>query len=90
MKDSRSGAMSATIPEQIGVAHIGLQHVHRFVPRHVPHLEYRGAAAGGFALPPNYVGTRVHGGSKHAPRGGACEHPHTVNALSIHASAPTR
>jgi hypothetical protein len=90
MKDSRSGAMSATIPEQIGVAHIGLQHVHRFVPRHVPHLEYRGAAAGGFALPPNYVGTRVHGGSSMRRAGAHVSIPHTVNALSIHAGAPTR
>ena len=35
------------IAEQIGVAHVGLQHIHRLVPRHVPHLEHRGAAAGG-------------------------------------------
>jgi hypothetical protein len=33
------------IPEQIGVAHVGLEHVHRFVPRNVPHLENGGAAA---------------------------------------------
>jgi hypothetical protein len=33
------------IPEQIGVAHIGLQHVHALVPAHVPHLERRSAAA---------------------------------------------
>jgi hypothetical protein len=34
------------IPEQIGVAHIGLQHIHAFVSRHIPHLEHRSAAAG--------------------------------------------
>jgi hypothetical protein len=34
------------IPEQVGVAHISLQHVHGLVPRHVPHLEHRCAAAG--------------------------------------------
>jgi hypothetical protein len=33
------------IPEQIGVAHIGLQDIHAFVPRHVPHLEHGSAAA---------------------------------------------
>jgi hypothetical protein len=33
------------IPEQIGVAHIGLQHVHAFVPAHVAHLENAGAPA---------------------------------------------
>jgi hypothetical protein len=34
------------IPEQIGVAHVCLQHVHALVPRHVPHLEHGGTAAG--------------------------------------------
>jgi hypothetical protein len=34
------------VPEQISVAHIGLQHVHDLVPRHVPHLEHGSAAAG--------------------------------------------
>jgi hypothetical protein len=29
----------------IGIAHVGLQHVHGLVPRHVPHLEYPCAAA---------------------------------------------
>jgi hypothetical protein len=33
------------IPEQVGVAHIGLKHVHTLGPRHVPHLKHRGAAA---------------------------------------------
>ena len=33
------------VAEKISVAHIGLQHVHRLVPRHVPHLEHRCAAA---------------------------------------------
>jgi hypothetical protein len=33
------------IPEQIGVSDVGLQHVHRLVQRHVPHLEHGGAAA---------------------------------------------
>jgi hypothetical protein len=37
---------SRMIPEQVGVAHIGQQHVHRLVPRHVPHLEHRCAVAG--------------------------------------------
>jgi hypothetical protein len=34
-------------PEQVGVPHVGLQHVHRLVKRHVPHLEHRSAAARG-------------------------------------------
>jgi hypothetical protein len=33
--------------EEVWVANVGLQHVHRLVPRHVPHLEHRYAAAGG-------------------------------------------
>jgi hypothetical protein len=33
------------IPEQIGVAHIRLQHVRRLVPGHVSHLEDEGAPA---------------------------------------------
>ena len=37
---------ASVIPKQIGVAHVRLQHVHRFVPRHVAHLEHGSAAAG--------------------------------------------
>jgi hypothetical protein len=32
--------LTGAITEQVDVANIGLQHVHRLVPRHVPHLEY--------------------------------------------------
>ena len=34
------------IPEQVGVTHVRLQHVHRFVSRDATHLEHRGASAG--------------------------------------------
>ena len=43
LQQSRPGM----IPEQVGVAHRGLQHVHALVPAHVPHLEHRGAATVG-------------------------------------------
>jgi hypothetical protein len=33
---------AGVIPKQIGVAHVGLQHVHALVPAHVAHLEHRG------------------------------------------------
>jgi hypothetical protein len=39
----QSGA--STIPEQVCVTNVGLQYVHRLVPRHIPHLEHRSAAA---------------------------------------------
>ncbi len=35
------------IPEQVGVADVGLQNVHRLVTADVAHLEDAGAAAGG-------------------------------------------
>ena len=28
------------LPEQVGVAHVDLQHIHAFVPEHVPHHEH--------------------------------------------------
>jgi hypothetical protein len=34
------------LPEQVGVAHVDLQHIHAFVPEHVPHHEHLGAATG--------------------------------------------
>jgi hypothetical protein len=44
------------VPEQISVADIGLQHVHRLVPRHVPHLEHGRASAVGTGQEPGAQG----------------------------------
>jgi len=34
------------VPEHVGIAHVGLQHVHAFMSADIAHLEHAGAPAG--------------------------------------------